>query len=164
MTTQELAKAVMKARGLASDDPIQRRRMVKRIGDALSRQRRNGLVKSNKGTGLVYDVGSGDVRGDVINTSFIYLCVSTLSINHSAKGRLCGLIRVNGLILPFHPPLTSHSPQRRRSGFPHRGRICGVINRPYEGLPRLTRLGWRELRPPLEISTAMPTRTRCGYF
>jgi hypothetical protein len=52
MTTQELAKEIMKARGLPVNDAKLLRKMTKRAGVALRGQRGNGLVRSSQGNGL----------------------------------------------------------------------------------------------------------------
>jgi hypothetical protein len=52
LTTQEVAKEIMKARGLPMNDAKLLRRMTKRAGVALRAQRNNGLVRSSQGDGL----------------------------------------------------------------------------------------------------------------
>ena len=52
MTTQEIAKELMKVRGLPTNDAKLLRKMIKRTGVALRGQRDNGLVRSQQGTGL----------------------------------------------------------------------------------------------------------------
>jgi len=52
LTTQEIAKEIMKARGLPMNDAKLLRKMTKRTGVALRGQRDNGLVRSRQGDGL----------------------------------------------------------------------------------------------------------------
>jgi hypothetical protein len=52
MTTQEIAKEIMKTRGLPLNDAKLLRKMTKRTGVALRCQRENGLTRSSQGEGL----------------------------------------------------------------------------------------------------------------
>jgi hypothetical protein len=52
LTTQEIAKEIMKARGLPMNDAKLLRKMTKRASVALRGQRDNGLVRSSQGDGL----------------------------------------------------------------------------------------------------------------
>jgi len=59
MTTQEIAKEVMKARGLDVKDAKLLKKMTKRTGVALRGQRENGLVQCQQGSGLFMMWGVG---------------------------------------------------------------------------------------------------------
>lgn len=52
LTTQDIAREVMKAKGLPVDDAKLLRKMTKRCGVALRCQRENGLVRSEQAEGL----------------------------------------------------------------------------------------------------------------
>jgi len=52
LTTQEVSKEIMRARGLDISDAKLLRKMVKRAGMTLRAQRENGLIQSKDGGGL----------------------------------------------------------------------------------------------------------------
>jgi hypothetical protein len=52
MTTQEIARQIMKDKGMPLNDAILLRRMTKRTGVALRGQRNNGALRSIAGNGL----------------------------------------------------------------------------------------------------------------